>query len=368
MSLKNEIENARQDIKTDHYPMSIGEWISMYKEGEIDIHPEFQRYYRWSNEQKTNLIESLVLGIPIPPIFVSQRDNGIWDVIDGLQRLSTIFQFMGILKNENGEKVEALRLNKTQYLPSFSDWAWVKDEGEEESEFDITLRLMIKRSKLNVSIVLKESDSDTKYELFQRLNTGGSSLSDQEVRNCILVMLNIQMHGWLTELSEYEPFRLSISLSDSSLAQKYDMDLALRFIIFHDIDENDLRGIGDINIFITEKMKRIAQDSTYNFTHVARCFRNTFDIIQTNMEGESLRRYNYDRSKFLGGFLLSAFEVVALGIGYNVKNHSENVSLDSIKEIFQNEEYTQWSGSGMTATRRLPHLIPLGRELFSNEA
>ncbi|MBW4517427.1 MAG: DUF262 domain-containing protein [Timaviella obliquedivisa GSE-PSE-MK23-08B] len=69
--LQQEIDSKRQEIRSDGYSMSIGEWISLYEDGEIDIHPEFQRFFRWTNYQKTSLIESLLLGIPIPPIFVS---------------------------------------------------------------------------------------------------------------------------------------------------------------------------------------------------------------------------------------------------------------------------------------------------------
>ena len=100
MTLSAEIEARRREIRTDGYAMSIGEWVSLYEKGELDIHPEFQRFYRWSDTQKTNLIESILLGIPLPPIFVSQRSDGVWDVVDGLQRLSTIFQLLGILKDE----------------------------------------------------------------------------------------------------------------------------------------------------------------------------------------------------------------------------------------------------------------------------
>ena len=90
MSLQEEIDKTRQDIRTDGYSMSIGEWISLYEKNEIDIHPDFQRFFRWSDHQKSTFIESILLGIPIPPIFVSQRNDGIWDVIDGLQRLSAL--------------------------------------------------------------------------------------------------------------------------------------------------------------------------------------------------------------------------------------------------------------------------------------
>ena len=92
--LQQEIDEKKKEIFTDGYPMSIGELSSLYSENELDIHPEFQRFFRWTTLQKSKLIESILLGIPIPSIFVSQREDGVWDVVDGLQRLSTIFQFM----------------------------------------------------------------------------------------------------------------------------------------------------------------------------------------------------------------------------------------------------------------------------------
>ena len=70
---------ARKNLTYSVNSMSIGEWISLYENNEIDIHPEFQRIFRWTSSQKTSLIESILLGIPIPPIFVSQRDDGVWD-------------------------------------------------------------------------------------------------------------------------------------------------------------------------------------------------------------------------------------------------------------------------------------------------
>ena len=114
MSLQEEITARASKIYRETYQMSIGELINLYRDGEMDIHPEFQRVFRWSEYQKTKLIESIMLNIPIPSIFVSQNDDGVWDVIDGVQRLSTIFQFVGILKDENGEDLPALTLQKTR--------------------------------------------------------------------------------------------------------------------------------------------------------------------------------------------------------------------------------------------------------------
>jgi uncharacterized protein with ParB-like and HNH nuclease domain len=102
MNLLQQVEEKRKEIFTDSYPMSIGELVNLYKDGDLEINPAFQRFFRWSETQKVRLIESILLGIPLPSIFVAQREDGVWDLVDGLQRISTILYFMNELKNEEG--------------------------------------------------------------------------------------------------------------------------------------------------------------------------------------------------------------------------------------------------------------------------
>jgi hypothetical protein len=142
MALQDEIDKTRAEIRSDGYAISIGGWMSIYEKGEVDIHPEFQRFFRWSLRQKSRLIESLLLGIPIPQIFVAQRPDGVWDVVDGLQRLSTIFQLAGILLGENGERLEPLTLEGTTYLPSLQGRRW-EDEGHPDQSLTGAQRLLL---------------------------------------------------------------------------------------------------------------------------------------------------------------------------------------------------------------------------------
>src|SRR6266699_3080952 len=107
MGLQQEIDKTRAEIRSDGYAISVSEWMSIYEKGELDIHPEFQRFFRWSLRQKSRLIESLLLGIPIPQIFVAQRPDGVWDVVDGLQRLSTIFEFENLAGRAEEEAAAA---------------------------------------------------------------------------------------------------------------------------------------------------------------------------------------------------------------------------------------------------------------------
>ncbi len=76
--LEAEIREARRSISSDGYPMSIGELTNLYRDGELKIRPEFQRFFRWSSVQKSRLVESILLGIPLPSIFVAQTETGTW--------------------------------------------------------------------------------------------------------------------------------------------------------------------------------------------------------------------------------------------------------------------------------------------------
>ena len=362
MSLNDEINKMRKEIRTDGYGMSIGEWISLYESKEIDIHPEFQRFYRWSETQKSNLIESILLGIPIPPIFVSQRKDGVWDVIDGLQRLSTLYQFAGVLKDENGNNIESLKLEKTKYLPSLEGKKW-NDPDDPDNSLTADQRLLIKRAKIDVSIVLRESDEIAKYELFQRLNTGGANLTPQEVRNCIMVMVNPDFHHWIRNLSLHQPFQECIALSDKNLSEQYDIELALRFIIFSTLDLEKYDRSKDVGEYLTDRMVEMAQDNNFDRNSEEIRFRDTFDHLNIALGSNAFRRFS--DGQFKGGFLLSPFEVIAFGLGFNHPNFpTPQETLERSQNIYSDQTYQQWSGSGVRANSRLPHLIPLGREMF----
>lgn len=360
MSIIAEVELARKEIRTDAYQMSIGEWISLYENGDLDIHPEFQRLFRWSDEQKSNLIESILLGIPLPTIFVSQRNDGVWDVIDGLQRLSTIFQTIGILKDQNGRKVPPLVFNKTKYLPSLESLSW-----EGNKPIDQELKRLILRSKLGVSIILRESDENTKYDLFERLNTGGTQLTEQEVRNCILVMIDRTFFEWLDGLTKTESFIETTSLSDKLLDERYDMELALRYLLMAGADEAELRTVGDVGVYLTEKMILLAKDNSFDRTAAHDEFKMVFDTLCEKMGSEAFKRYSIAKGRHEGAFLVSVYEGVTAGVKQRVKAKRDvNRIPDLCKGLWAETDFTDWARSGVTASRRLWRVIPFARNYF----
>lgn len=365
MNLQEEISAARSEIRTDSYAVSIGEWISLYEKSELDIHPEFQRFFRWSREQKSRLVESILLGIPIPPIFVAQREDGVWDVVDGLQRLSTIFELVGVLRDESGKLVEPLRLTKTAYLPSLEGKYWSEDTTLPDT-LSSSERLLIKRAKLDVSIILRESEEKTKYELFQRLNTGGSQLSDQEVRNAIMVMLDPDLYRWMSDLAMTKDFVEVVALSDRGNELRTDMELVLRFLALRKSSDDDLTGIGDVGEFLTSEMRAMAGSKKFQRGEEERAFRATFGLLNRCLGSDAFRKWDSERKRSVGGFSVSAFETVALGIGFDPFGaESDCTRLSSlIHGIWEDPEFLNAAGSGVRASSRLPKIVPYGRLRF----
>lgn len=367
--LEAEIAEKSKEISTDAYAMSVGEMISLYRDGELDIHPEFQRFFRWTLRQKSNLIESLLLGIPIPSMFVSQKPTGAWDVIDGVQRLSTILQLTGDLKDENEAQVEPLVLERTRYLPQLEGMRWTSDSDSKDSSADElpqSAKLRIKRSRLDLKIVLNTSDPSAKFELFQRLNTGGSGATDQEIRNCLLIMVNRRFWEWFRTLAENENFASTVPLSERALGERFDLDLATRFLTLRTASPKAV--VGDLGAFLTERVLEMAQGQSLDLDLEKAAFDRTFDLLSGALGEDAFKKFDPKKDRPLGPVLVSVFEVMALGMGYHAGRASFQPSKEKIKKIhkslWSNKEFLSATGSGVRAKDRIPVTLKLGRQLF----
>jgi hypothetical protein len=372
LSLQEEIESRAREIKTDGYSMSIGELLNIYLDGDIDIHPEFQRIFRWTLEQKSRLIESVFLGIPIPPIFVAQRQDGVWDVVDGVQRLSTILEFTGRLKGPDGK--EAPGLLATEYLPGLRGKLW--GENDEESDDDKVLtdeqRRYFKRSKIDFIIVKKESDPNAKYDLFQRLNSG-THLGEQEARNCLAVMLDSTFYRWLLELAAYPNYSSSIAISERREQESYGVENVLRYLAGLLTPPADLEKMGDVGDFLTRKMREFVARDDFNRDAEAKRFKRTFDVLTATLGEDTFRRYDTSKNKHSGAFSISAYETIAVGLAANIEkwlsaelsSEVRDELTERIRRVWRHPVFIERAGGGKVANRRIPYLVALGKQLFS---
>lgn len=222
MKLEEEITKYRQEIKSERMDMSFGEIVNMFRDGEIIISPEYQRAFRWDEQRQSNFIESILLGIPFPSIFVAANSDGKWELIDGLQRISTVLSFFGELKEDGNDYPKNKLILKEGSL--------VKElKGLTIDTLPLEYKLQIKRTPCRVEVIMKESDFKMRYELFKRLNTGGEGLSRQEIRNCIFRGLDSRYNDFVDNLSKNIKFRRLISISQSNEEMMYYEELVLRY-------------------------------------------------------------------------------------------------------------------------------------------
>ena len=208
--LKDEIDDAKRSVSTDTVQITIGEISNMYGAEELNILPDFQRLFRWTVDRKSNFIESIFIGIPVPPVFAYENEDGTWELIDGLQRISTILEFMGILRDVNSGELLRSQLLMTKYLPSLEGLVWEARNGQ-EAAVDKALQLSFRRARIDFQILKHPSDPKTKFDMFQRLNRGGAIANEQEVRTCSMVLANAEFTQEIRRFARRDDFQEDMS-------------------------------------------------------------------------------------------------------------------------------------------------------------
>ncbi len=375
--LQQEIDNMSKAIKTDNYPMSIGELANLYLDGDLNINPIYQRMFRWDINQQSALIESILLSIPLPPIYVYQNDAGKWNLIDGQQRLSTIFKFMGILKTDKNLERDAEEsgvdlskkepLTKTKFLPSLEGKYWECDD--ETNSLTDAQRRYIKRSKILIIIIDKSSDEFAQYEMFQRLNTGGSHLSPQEIRNCILVMRNEETYKIMKELSKYENFMKALPISEKDIDEQGYMELVVKYYVLRYSDMN----VGDsenYNNFLTDEIINIIKSSKIDYQEEAAKFKRVFDLIVKELDENAFKKYDLQKQKNVGPVLVGTYEAIIPGLADNIEYYEKNEGklIEKIIAMYKEDEYQNAIKRGVRPVSRMKRLAAFSKEAFSSES
>ena len=358
-ALEKQVEQARLTVSTDGYSMSIGELVNLYDDQELNIHPEFQRIYRWNDYQRSKFIESIFLGIPLPSIFVAQNSDGVWEVVDGLQRLSTIFQFMGKLKDENGKIEPYLELQSTKYLTELKDITWKNED--KNKELTSALKLDFKRARMDIKIISRNSDSDTKFELFQRLNTGGSELKPQEVRNCVLLMINKDIFNMIKECSENDDFRETLPITERKENESHYAELALRFFIQRYFELNNPSSYSYVNEYLDNELIRLfSKDSNFDIGLEKVIFTKTFQILNRALGDDCFKKYQSREEKYKGSVSLPVFEVISTATSRLVEN---NIADNKIIELIQSKSKILPEDSDFLNSLRANNTRPIERTI-----
>jgi uncharacterized protein with ParB-like and HNH nuclease domain len=347
-NLETELSSARNTLSSDRLDMSFGELINMYDSGELIIDPEFQRYFRWDIYQRTRFVESILLGIPVPSIFMAEDTNGKWEVVDGLQRISTILSFFGKLTGEN-EKENGWVMCQGDLINSL--------EGKSIDDLPLKFQLNIKRSSVRIEVIKWDSRYDMRYELFNRLNTGGSPLTDQEVRNCIFRAAGSVLTKEIRELSQSETLNQFVHATDRQKSQLYIDELVLRFYALL-WSSSPSKNLGE---HLTDFMKEASENPNL-YDGKRDIFERTLEVIRRINNSNIFQGANHQ-------FSPSKFDGIMIGIASDLDYFENNIDVASekISTLYEDELFKAASGVASNSRGRVTRRIARSREIFAHE-
>lgn len=340
--------NFEREIRTSAVDFSFGELLNLHRDKEIVIRPEYQRLFRWSNEQRSRLIESVIMGLPIPPIFLIENDDGVLELIDGLQRTSSVLQFL----DHEAIDQPPLTLIGCDFLTDIN--------GKKFEDLETVTKLKIKRTPIRATIINKSGDAFVKYELFKRLNTGGSLLSAQEIRNCSSRMVEggAAFYETLQALASNPDFVTAISrLPDTMKEQKANEELVLRFFALI-LSRDTFKG--NIEEWLDGYMEAILfQNLEFDSALQSTFFSKVFSVIAAKFGDQAFTRFN-SHGEATGRLAPAYYEAVCATVAAHleeVEKISDTELLDRLKAAFESAPFKEATGPGANTIPKLHQRI-----------
>lgn len=206
------VVNAREeDLVVQSSDMALMNVASLHASGSLDLSPRFQRRDRWDRERQSQLIESFILNVPVPPVYLAEESRGVFAVIDGKQRLTAIAQYMD----------DEFFLTKLQLLKDL--------EGLKFSQLGSDIASTLRLRPLRAVTILRQTPDWVKHEVFVRLNRGGQPLNAQEIRNVSFASpLNDQLIGLAENQFLHRQLKIT-STRSSAYADMSNVEIVVRF-------------------------------------------------------------------------------------------------------------------------------------------
>lgn len=347
MNLETMIEKRIGEVRADSINLTFGEIINLHKTKEMIIQPEYQRLFRWSIHQQSRLIESILLEFPIPQIFVIENDDGVFEVIDGLQRICSMLHFIASEELPKELNLEPLTLDGCEVINDLN--------GIKYTDLPQKLRLRLKRTSIRTIVIRGQSKSNLKYEMFKRLNTGGSLLSHQEIRNCtarMVVPKGVEFYKLLKDLAADPNYKACIeTIAASDKEQKADEELVLRF--FAAKNALDIFK-GSIRDWLDDYMEGIILGTiSFDFEKEKADFLAVFSHLAGSMAEGSFVKYK--NNKPIGGLAPAYYEAVTIGVYRNLPKLA-TVPVARIQEAIvsavQLEAFREFTGPGANSKEK----------------
>lgn len=357
MAIENLIENVDSQIikiRTKSLDVSFNELYDMYQNKELTISPDYQRLFRWGEEKQSRFVESLILEMPVPPIFVIETDDGVYELIDGLQRISSYLHFRGERLGETEDNF--LELQGCDIVDDLNGLTFDK--------LPKALQIKIKRSFVRMEVIKKESEISLKYHMFKRLNTGGELLSAQEIRNCTIRLLGSSGINFLEECSKNDDFKSVINrIAADKRKTRYDQELILRFFAIKNDIENYKYPVTE---FLTRYLEKITTKVIqFDYEKEKKIFEQTFKFINDNC-GEKVFSGKTTNGTIKNEFVLYYFDGIAVSIATLIERvlayNSNKEIVEAINEIKFGTELQSYKTGSVSGVKTRIKLFTEGVE------
>jgi hypothetical protein len=351
-----------KDIRITTKTFTVRETYSQIEEGELDLAPDFQRSFVWEDKRQVRLIESILLGIPLPAFYFNQDLTGAHQVIDGVQRLTTIKHFMS----------DSLTLieDHLEYLKSL--------QGQRYSTLDPATRRRFGGTQIVAHVIEPQTPDDVKYDIFNRVNTGGSPLEAQEIRHC---MSKTASREFLRSLVESPSFDKAMGkyfwTNDISgkLARDnkrmLDRELALRFCAFYTSNLSEYASAPSLDAFLLQFTRHIDQPSRpgapkIDLVKLKAAFERAMENCHLVLGVGAFRRWQLGGRR--GPLNRAVFESQAIALAdYDtdaVARHRDAIH-DALRKLFDDPFYSDAVSRSTGSHFNVKKRIELPREILS---
>lgn len=306
-------------IHTSSGDLEIESLHNKKNRGKLVLQPDFQRQYVWDAAKASKLIESAILHIPLPIVYLSEEKDGKEYVIDGQQRLTSFFSFIdGVFPDGKVFKLTGLNVHSELNGKRFSD---LSDDLQDR----------VRYYKIRAITFQKDSSEDLKFEIFERLNTGSVQLNDQELRNCLY---RGNFNDALKEMAADPDFMFICGLKSQDKRMK-DKELVLRFCAFY--HKTYLNYKAPMRKFLNSEAQEKRDISEKEVTELKAAFKNACQIIRSAFGNNAFRRFYLGKDGQANGcwepkkFNTSLYDILMYSFSREDKNRVYQ-SLDSVKE------------------------------------
>lgn len=337
----NQLDKETRKVDFDSFDISVKELVSMSDEGIVDIAPEYQRQFRWPHENQSRLIESVLLGIPVPSLFMAANKDGSWELIDGVQRLNSLIHFVG-----NDEQLKKFGFESNLVLKGLE----VLTEFNNSSFKDLpqTLKLKFNLRPLKVTTLSDKSDLKVRFDLFERLNTGGIKLTDQEIRSCVF---RGQFNDFIAELSENEYFNSVVNLPKAKSNDGTKNELILKFFAYkNNRDQFDHSVVNFLNDYMSEA------STLFNYKNNRSIFEKTFEALAHELP-DGIKRGNRSTTPY------NLFEAITIGAADAIEE-GLNILGKNVIDWINDEELTKLTSSATNSRPKLKARIAYAYDRF----